>query len=53
MSYEPKYNLPFDVAAAEQIGYPLIIRAAYALGGILRNYFDLPVVNGFGDAMGE
>jgi NADH-quinone oxidoreductase subunit L len=30
-----------------------ISRAAYALGGVFRNYFDLPVVNGFGDMMGE
>jgi NADH-quinone oxidoreductase subunit L len=30
-----------------------VSRAAYALGGIFRNYFDLPVVNGFGDMMGE
>lgn len=30
-----------------------IARVAFALGGIFRNYFDLPVVNGFGDAVGE
>jgi NADH-quinone oxidoreductase subunit L len=30
-----------------------VSRAAFALGGVFRNYFDLPVVNGFGDAVGE
>jgi NADH-quinone oxidoreductase subunit L len=30
-----------------------IARVGFALGGIFRNYFDLPVVNGFGDAVGE
>jgi len=30
-----------------------VARAAFSVGGILRNYFDLPVVNGFGDAVGE
>jgi NADH-quinone oxidoreductase subunit L len=28
-------------------------RMAFSIGGILRNYFDKPVVNGFGDLMGE
>jgi NADH-quinone oxidoreductase subunit L len=28
-------------------------RVLYSLGGIFRNYFDKPVVNGFGDLVGE
>jgi len=28
-------------------------RATYALGGIFRNYIDVPVINGFGDLVGE
>ncbi len=28
-------------------------RGAYALGGIFRNYIDVPIVNGFGDFVGE
>jgi len=30
-----------------------IARVAFYIGGIFRNYFDKPVVNGFGDAVGE
>jgi NADH-quinone oxidoreductase subunit L len=30
-----------------------IARVASSVGGILRNYFDKPVVNGFGDFVGE
>jgi len=30
-----------------------VARVAFSMGGVLRNYFDLPVVNGFGDAVGE
>jgi hypothetical protein len=26
---------------------------AYALGGLFRNYIDVPVINGFGDFVGE
>ncbi len=28
-------------------------RAAYALGGVFRNYIDMPIINGFGDFVGE
>ncbi len=28
-------------------------RGSYALGGIFRNYIDVPIVNGFGDFVGE
>ncbi len=31
----------------------LVARASVALGRFLRNYIDLPIVNGFGDAVGE
>jgi NADH-quinone oxidoreductase subunit L len=31
----------------------LIGRTALSLGDIFRNYFDVPVVNGFGDFVGE
>ncbi|RME06125.1 MAG: NADH-quinone oxidoreductase subunit L, partial [Anaerolineae bacterium] len=30
-----------------------VARAAYALGGIFRNYIDVPIINGFGDFVGE
>jgi NADH-quinone oxidoreductase subunit L len=30
-----------------------VSRAAYGLGGIFRNWIDLPIVNGFGDFVGE
>jgi NADH:ubiquinone oxidoreductase subunit 5 (subunit L)/multisubunit Na+/H+ antiporter MnhA subunit len=30
-----------------------IARIASSVGGILRNYFDKPIVNGFGDFVGE
>jgi NADH-quinone oxidoreductase subunit L len=30
-----------------------VSRVLYSLGGIFRNYFDKPVVNGFGDFVGE
>jgi NADH-quinone oxidoreductase subunit L len=30
-----------------------VSRALYSLGGIFRNYFDKPVVNGIGDFVGE
>jgi hypothetical protein len=30
-----------------------IARVASSVGGILRNYFDKPIVNGFGDFVGE
>lgn len=30
-----------------------VARAAFALGGIFRNYIDVPLVNGFGDFVGE
>lgn len=30
-----------------------VARVLYSLGGIFRNYFDKPVINGFGDFMGE
>ena len=30
-----------------------LARVASSVGGILRNYFDKPVVNGFGDVVGE
>ena len=31
----------------------LIARVAFSLGGLFRNYIDKPVVNGFGDFVGE
>jgi NADH-quinone oxidoreductase subunit L len=30
-----------------------VSRLSYSLGGILRNYIDVPVINGFGDFLGE
>ncbi|MBM3144035.1 MAG: NADH-quinone oxidoreductase subunit L [Chloroflexi bacterium] len=30
-----------------------VARVAYAMGGVFRNYIDVPVVNGFGDFVGE
>ena len=31
----------------------LVARISSQIGGILRNYFDKPIVNGFGDLIGE
>jgi len=30
-----------------------VARVAYSLGGIFRNYIDVPIINGFGDFVGE
>jgi len=30
-----------------------VARVAYSLGGVFRNYIDVPIINGFGDLVGE
>ena len=30
-----------------------VARVSYALGGAFRNYIDVPLINGFGDFIGE
>ncbi|HBY07828.1 MAG TPA: hypothetical protein DEH22_08625, partial [Chloroflexi bacterium] len=31
----------------------LFARVTYSIGSIFRNYIDMPIINGFGDFMGE
>jgi NADH-quinone oxidoreductase subunit L len=31
----------------------LIARVTYSIGSIFRNYIDIPIINGFGDFLGE